>query len=285
MQRAPQFAHEFPVCHRDWADGVECAGQFIALDGLDEHPAQIANVNPTDELFAAANGPAEKTFRQSGQNRQRAAIAPQHKSDPQQNAARLGSCRRIEGGFPRLANSSQRVISRRGAFVAQTVFRIAIKPDGARLHPDARRTRHPAHRGGDGANRIHARRREFAKIFRRVSAFDVAPGEIDHGFRAIEKFNPFAGIFPVPQNFLDAVVACARRAREHDHFVISREQFLRERPAEKAAAARQHDALLVHAPDPSNFNFGAFAAVSGLHFEMRPLQTRQAIWRIKSQMI
>ena len=66
---------------------------------------------------------------------------------------------------------------------------------------------------------------QFTEIFRRVTALDVAPGEIDHGFRAIEELNPFAGIFPVPQNFLDAVVAGARRAREHDHFVIPREQF------------------------------------------------------------
>ena len=34
-------------------------------------------------LKADADGPAEKPFRESGQNRQRAAITPQHKSDPQ----------------------------------------------------------------------------------------------------------------------------------------------------------------------------------------------------------
>ena len=90
----------------------------LTRDDLDEHPAQIANMNPTDELPAAASAPAEKTFGESGQNWQRTAIAPQHKSDSQQNAARIGHGRQIEGGFPRPANSGQRVFSRRGIFVA-----------------------------------------------------------------------------------------------------------------------------------------------------------------------
>ena len=60
---------------------------------------------------------------------------------------------------------------------------------------------------------IDARLGDLAEIFRRVPAIDVAPGEIDDRFRAVQKLNPFADVFAVPFHFLDAVAraraACA----------------------------------------------------------------------------
>ena len=41
-------------------DSIKGIGQIIALDGGEEHPLQIGEVNPTDELPAIARRTAEK---------------------------------------------------------------------------------------------------------------------------------------------------------------------------------------------------------------------------------
>ena len=66
---------------------------------------------------------------------------------------------------------------------------------------------------GDGVHGIHARFGDFAEIFRRVRAIDVATGEIHDGFRAVQILYPLADVFAVPFDFLDAVVSRSRSER------------------------------------------------------------------------
>ena len=112
--------------------------------------------------------------------------------------------------------------------------------------------------------------RRFSGVCRQLT---LRPDEIHHGFGAIQKLNPFAEMFAVPLHFLDAIVPLARRARQHDDFIIALEQFLGQRPAQEAAAARQHNAFFIISMNVhSKFSFGAFAAGERIAFKMRPFQ-------------
>ena len=248
MQHTPQFAHEFLVCDRIWCRGVECAGQIFTLNCFDEHSVQVREVNPTDVLIAAPDRAAAKPLGEPGQNRQRASVATEHETDPQQHTARFRHDSGVESVFPLPANLGEFVFATGRALIAPLIPSVSVKSNCARLHPHARWMRDVTKGRRNNANRIHARLRDFQNVFRTVRAIDIASGEIHHRIHSIETFYPFADVRAAPFCFPDAVAAFARRARQHDDFVVSREQFLGEQFAKKAAAARKHDTFLVNGP-------------------------------------
>ena len=136
---------------------------------------------------------------------------------------------------------------------------------------------------GDGAHRVDARFGDFTEVFRRVTAIDVAPGEIHHGFRSIQIFYPLADMFAIPLHFLDLVifVAFAQLARQNDDFVIALEQFLGERLTQEPAAARQHDAFFVHVQILTvrqfQCQFWRVSAGERILFKMRSFQASEPV--------
>src|SRR5580658_2640601 len=75
-----------------------------------------------------------------------------------------------------------------------------------------------------------------------MGTVDIFPCQIDDGFRAIQKSDPFAEMIAIPFDFPNAIVPRFRRAGEQHH-VIPGGQIVRQSAANKTAAACQNDAL------------------------------------------
>lgn len=95
---------------------------------------------------------------------------------------------------------------------------------------------------GNGADGAGPGSEDFGQVFRRVTAIDAAAGKIHHRLSTVQMLNPLAHMFAVPLDVQDGfVVTLPPLARQNNDFKIVPEQFLRQRPADKSTAARQHD--------------------------------------------
>jgi hypothetical protein len=210
MQHPAQFSHESLVGNSTRRRGVECAGQILALECLEEQAIQIREMDPADVLISGPDRATAEPPGESAQDRQRPSVASENEPDPQQHTAGSWHGCRVESVFPVPANLGQFVRATWSVLIAPLIAAVSVKPNRTRLHPHARRMHDVIESRRNNANRIHARRGDFLQVFRTVRAIDIASGKIHHRIRPIQVLYPFADVQSAPFRLRNSVVSLAR---------------------------------------------------------------------------